>query len=47
MYEQTLYKVIDHIKPHVIQRLNRSKKWEYGYNKESRCYCYISNWRNR
>ena len=34
MYEQTLYKVIDHIKPHVIQRLNRSKKWEYGYNKE-------------
>ena len=34
MYEQTLYKVIDHIKPHVIQRLNRSKKWEYGYNKD-------------
>ncbi len=34
MYEQTLYKVIDHIKPHVIKRLNKSKKWEYGYNKE-------------
>jgi len=34
MYEQTLYKVIDHIKPHVINRLNKSKKWEYGYNKE-------------
>ena len=34
MYKQTLYKVIDHIKPHVISRLNKSKKWEYGYNKE-------------
>ena len=34
MYKQTLYKVIDHIKPHVVKRLNRSKKWEYGYNKE-------------
>ena len=34
MYEQTLYKVIDHIKPQTIKRLNKSKKWEYGYNKE-------------
>ena len=34
MYKQTLYKVVDHIKPHVIKRLNKSKKWEYGYNKE-------------
>ena len=34
MYEQTLYKVVNHIKPHVIKRLNKSKKWEYGYNKE-------------
>ena len=35
MYEQTLYKVIkDHIKPKVIDRMNRYKKWEYGYNKE-------------
>jgi len=34
MYKQTLYKVIDHIKPHVISRLNKSKKWDYGYNKE-------------
>jgi hypothetical protein len=34
MYEQTLYKVIDHIKPQAIKRLNKSKKWEYGYNKE-------------
>ena len=34
MYQQTLYKVIDHIKPQAIKRLNKSKKWEYGYNKE-------------
>ena len=34
MYEQTLYKVIEPIKPKVIKRLNRYKKWEYGYNKE-------------
>ena len=35
MYEQTLYKVLkDHIKPKVLKRMNRYKKWEYGYNKE-------------
>ncbi len=35
MYEQTLYKVLkDHIKPKVLKRTNRYKKWEYGYNKE-------------
>ena len=35
MYEQTLYRVVkDHIKPKIIKRLNRLKKWEYGYNKE-------------
>ena len=34
MYEQTLYKVIEPIKPQVIKRLNRHKKWQYGYNKE-------------
>ena len=34
MYEQVLYKVIDHIKPKIINRLNRYNKWEYGYNKE-------------
>ena len=34
MYEQTLYKVLDHIKINTIKRLNKSKKWEYGYNKE-------------
>ena len=34
MYEQTLYKKVEPIKPHVIKRLNKSKKWKYGYNKE-------------
>ena len=34
MYEQTLYKIVEPIKPHVIKRLNKSKKWKYGYNKE-------------
>ena len=34
MYEQVLYKVIDHIKPKIINKLNRYNKWEYGYNKE-------------
>ena len=35
MYEQTLYKVLkDHVKPKVVNRMNRYKKWEYGYSKE-------------
>jgi len=34
MYEQTLYSVITPIKKNTISRLNRSKKWSYGYNKE-------------
>ena len=35
MYEQNLYHIVkDHIKPKVVNRLNRLKKWEYGYNKE-------------
>ena len=29
-----LYKVIDPIKINTIKRLNKSKKWKYGYNKE-------------
>jgi len=33
-YEQTLYKVVEPIKLTTINRLNKSKKWEYGYNKE-------------
>ena len=34
MYKQTLYKVVTPIKLNTISRLNKSKKWEYGYNKE-------------
>ena len=35
MYKQNLFTVLtDHIKPHVLKRNNKSKKWEYGYNKE-------------
>ena len=34
MYQPTLYKIVNPIKPHVIKRLNKSKKWKYGYNKE-------------
>jgi len=35
MYEQTLYTVVkDHVKPKVLKRMNRYKKWEYGHNAE-------------
>ena len=35
MYKQTLYKVLkNHVKPKVLNRMNRYKKWEYGYNEE-------------
>ena len=34
MYEQTLYKIVTPIKPHIVKRLNKSKKWKYGYNKD-------------
>jgi len=34
MYKQNLYSVITPIKQNTISRLNRSKKWKYGYNKE-------------
>ena len=34
MYQQNLYKVIEPIKINTIKRLNKSKKWKYGYNKE-------------
>ena len=34
MYEQSLVKVIEPIKKTTITRLNRGKKWKYGYNKE-------------
>ena len=34
MYEQSLYSVITPIRDITISRLNKSKKWTYGYNKE-------------
>jgi len=35
MYTQSLYRILDdHIKPHIVKRNNKNKKWEYGYNKE-------------
>jgi len=36
MYEQSLIKTIkDHIKPKLLKRNNRYKKWEYGYDIEN------------
>ena len=34
MYEQDLVKIIEPIKKTTISRLNKGKKWKYGYNKE-------------
>ena len=34
MYKQTLYKIVEPIKEHVVNRFNKNKKWGYGYNKE-------------
>jgi len=34
MYKQSLYSVIKPVKINAIKRLNKAKKWEYGYNKE-------------
>ena len=35
MYIQSLYKILkNHIKPKVLNRMNRYNKWEYGYNEE-------------
>jgi len=34
MYKQNLYNVVEPIKKTTISRLNKGKKWKYGYNKE-------------
>ena len=34
MYEQTLVKTVEPIKKTTISRMNKGKKWDYGYNKE-------------
>jgi len=33
-YEQTLYSVVEPVKKTTLSRMNRSKKWKRGYNKE-------------
>ena len=33
-YEQTLLNIVEPIKKTTISRLNKGKKWKYGYNKE-------------
>ena len=34
MYNQSLVKVVEPVKLTTITRMNRGKKWKYGYNKE-------------
>ena len=34
MYEQSLYRIIEPVKRTTISRMNKGKKWKYGYNKE-------------
>ena len=34
MYDQSLVETVEPIKKTTISRLNKGKKWEYGYNKE-------------
>jgi hypothetical protein len=34
MYKQTLYEIIEPVKRTTLSRLNKGKKWKYGYNKE-------------
>ena len=47
MYTQSLYKILEnHIKPKVLKRNNKYKKWEYGYNIEHDVvvgdFCHVS-----
>ena len=34
MYEKTLYRIIEPLRINTVKRLNRSKSWKYGYDKE-------------
>ena len=34
MYKQSLVKTVEPIKKTTITRMNKGKKWKYGYNKE-------------
>ena len=35
MYEQALYRIIQPVKLTTVSRLNKSKQWKYGYNKQN------------
>ena len=35
MYDQSLYKIVEPVKINTIKRLNKSKSWKYGYDKEN------------
>ena len=35
MYKQDLVEIIEPVKKTTISRLNKGKKWKYGYNKEN------------
>ena len=34
MYQQDLYKIVEPVRINTLKRLNKGKKWKYGYNKE-------------
>jgi len=35
MYNQSLYRIVDdHIPINAFKRLNKAKRWDYGYNKD-------------
>jgi hypothetical protein len=34
MYQQSLYRIVNPVKINKLKRFNKSKRWEYGYNKE-------------
>jgi hypothetical protein len=34
MYKQSLVNIVEPIKKTTISRLNKKRKWKYGYNKE-------------
>ena len=35
MYKQNLVKTVEPVKVNTLNRLNKSKSWQYGYNKEN------------
>ena len=35
MYNQSLVNTVEPVKKTTISRLNKGKKWKYGYNKEN------------